>query len=116
MSVMRNTRRENPDAPESWEVAKTTPFAELPESRGDFGWSAAHPDWTLEDLRKAFEAANDTQNDVVASMRAFLGAHKDKLAESGLLESAEETLEEAVELKASQKHKKLMDKTFDETQ
>jgi hypothetical protein len=49
-------------------------------------------------------------------MRAFLGAHKDKLAESGLLESAEETLEEAVELKASQKHKKLMDKTFDETQ
>jgi hypothetical protein len=116
VSVMRNTRRENPDAPESWEVAKTTPFAELPESRGDFGWSAAHPDWTLEDLRKAFEAANDAQNDVVASMRAFLGAHKDKLAESGLLESAEETLEEAVELKASQKHKKLMDKTFDETQ
>ena len=116
VSVMRNTRRENPDAPESWEVAKTTPFAELPESRGDSGWSAAHPDWTLEDLRKAFEAANDTQNDVVASMRAFLGAHKDKLAESGLLESAEETLEEAVELKASQKHKKLMDKTFDETQ
>ena len=70
-SVPRGERHEEhqegePRRPrENWEVAKTTPFAELPESRGDSGWSATHPDWTLEDLRKAFEAANDAQNDVV---------------------------------------------------
>ena len=49
----------------------------------------------LKDMGKDSEAAKDLQKNVVASMSAFLGAHKDKLAESGLLESAEETLEEA---------------------
>ena len=108
-NVMKKATKENPDDPESWE---TTPFAEFPEFAN---WSAAHPDWTLKDMKKDCKAVNDVSNNVVASMSTFLGAPEDKLAESGLLESAEETLEEAVELKASQKHKKLMDKTFDET-
>ena len=49
----------------------------------------------LKDMGKDSEAAKDLQKNVVASMSAFLGAHKDKLAESGLLESAEDMVETA---------------------
>ena len=91
-NVMKKATKENPDDPESWEVAKTTPFAEFPEFAN---WSAAHPDWTLEDMKKDSKAVNDVSNNVIASMSTFLGAHKDKLAESGLLESAEDMVETA---------------------
>jgi len=88
-NVMKKATKENPDDPESWE---TTPFAEFPEFAN---WSAAHPDWTLKDMKKDCKAVNDVSNNVVASMSTFLGAHKDKLAESGLLESAEDMVETA---------------------
>ena len=88
-NVMKKATKENPDDPESWE---TTPFAEFPEFAN---WSAAHPDWTLKDMKKDCKAVNDVSNNVVASMSTFLGPHKDKLAESGLLESAEDMVETA---------------------